>query len=150
MKTYFAKYLPVEGEIKEGLPKYFIVKRDSLNPLWDKYINWLNKTYRVRWSGRGYAYYGFDRSAGDNGTDAFDSIHRFKNNPTLLTLEEWDSIVNPKEEFILPEKWCIAITPENQEVLNNWRINIKKYSTSPCKYSYITEDGCENSGIIGK
>lgn len=31
------------------LPKYFVIKRDASNPLWQKYINWLNETYETKW-----------------------------------------------------------------------------------------------------
>jgi len=29
------------------LPLYFAIRRDSSNPLWRKYINWLNATYNI-------------------------------------------------------------------------------------------------------
>ena len=79
------------------LPKYFVVKRDDANPLWRKYIDWLNKTYLVDWPGFSLNYYGYDGSIIHKGTNAHDNIERFENSPTLLTLDEWDAIVNPKE-----------------------------------------------------
>lgn len=87
------------------LPKYFIVKRDASNLLWQKYIDWLNKTYGSDWSGNTLDYYyGHDGSKGHGGTDGWPIPNRFKNNPTILTLEQWNEIVNG---FKLPEIWAI-------------------------------------------
>ena len=98
--------------VKKELPKYFVIKRDNSNPLWDKYIQWLNSKYNTNWQGNTWSYYGFD------GTNiCWHNVNSFKNNPTLLTLEEWDSIVNLKEEFVLPEKWCIRPTKEQENTV---------------------------------
>lgn len=44
----------------------------------------------INYGNNGYRYYGYD---GDNvylrGTNAYNSISDFKNNPVLLTLKEW-------------------------------------------------------------
>ena len=81
--------------MEKKLPKYFVIKKDETNPLWKKYITWLNKTYNTYW-GSLFEYYGFDGSKCCGGTNAVDNIKYFENNPTLLTLEQWDEIVNPK------------------------------------------------------
>lgn len=80
----------------DKLPKYFVVKQNRNNPLWQKYINWLNKTYRAANVGNSYEYYGYENGERQGGTNCYDEISDFKNNPTLLTLKEWDSIVNSK------------------------------------------------------
>ena len=81
------------------LPKYFVVKRDEANPLWEKYIQWLNTTYKVDWGPYNFLYWGYDGNSNryGNGTRVGYSIEDFHNFPTLLTLDEWDAIVNPKE-----------------------------------------------------
>ncbi len=80
------------------LPKYFVVKQDLDNPLCNKYIDWLNKTYGVNWTGGAQGcYYGFDGGSEFEGTNCYASPNCFQNSPTLLTLEQWDAIVNPKE-----------------------------------------------------
>lgn len=87
------------------LPKYFIVKRDASNPLWQKYIDWLNKTYGSNWVGdTPDSYYGYDGNEDFGGTEIWPIPNRFENNPTVLTLEQWDEIVNG---FKLPEIWAI-------------------------------------------
>ena len=50
-----------------------------------------------------------------------------------------------EEEFVLPEKWCIEVTDENRDILNNYRINIKKYSITPITYKYMYKDGSGDS-----
>ena len=88
----------------EKLPESFAIKRDADNPLWQKYINWLypdnpdNKFF-----GQSQCFYGFDGI----GAICFKSIESL--DPIILTLEQWDSIVNP---FVLPEKWCLKRTKE--------------------------------------
>ena len=84
--------------MEKKLPAYFVIKRDSDNPLWGKYIKWLNKIYGINWVGDAisYIYYGYDGTGPFGGTNCWSSLEEFENNPTLLTLEEWDEIVNPK------------------------------------------------------
>lgn len=38
-------------------------------------------------------------------------------------------------------KWYLKIDDENREEVNNWRINIIKYSITPCTYPYINWNG---------
>lgn len=94
------------------LPESFGIMRDAENPLWDKYIAWLQKKLDVKWNGESPEYYGISihwlkgkKSPGCDITD-FD---------TILTLEQWDSIVNgwqPKNaeeiEVIENYKWIKA------------------------------------------
>ena len=92
------------------LPKYFAIKRDANNPLWNKYIKWLNKKYNRNLSGDAQVYYGF---GGENKYDSnfySSSFSYFPNPVTEITLEQWDNIVNKKNEFLLYEKWCVKST----------------------------------------
>ena len=86
------------------LPLYFVIEQDKKNPLWEKYIAWLNKKYDSSWEGDWYTYYGRHNITGHDVTNAYDSIDSFDNNPTIITLEEWDECVNG---FILPKKWYV-------------------------------------------
>ena len=114
------------------LPKYFIVKRDASNPLWKKYIDWLNKTYGSDWTGNTLEYYyGYDGSRGYGGTDVWPDISRFKNNPTILTLEQWDEIVNG---FKLPEIW--AIKQSISEEACEWFSKFKATRSAKIEGSY--------------
>lgn len=88
----FNKYV-LNQEMKE-LPKYFVIKSDLNNPLWSKYIEWLNNTYNNAWFGETFEYYGCDGNIKYNGVNGFDKLAYFENNPTLITLEQWDSIIN--------------------------------------------------------
>lgn len=79
------------------LPKYFVIKCDQKNPLWGKYIEWLNKTYGAQWEGNSECFYGYDGNKSDSGTTYWSNVHSFSNSPTVLTLEEWNEIVNGKD-----------------------------------------------------
>jgi len=103
MKKYNEELIKKEETMKKELPKYFVIKQDNNNPLWDKYIQWLNTTYKTRYDGMINNFYGFDGNFRFNGTDCWDEICSFKNNPTLLTLEEWDSIVNNSKQDNMKE-----------------------------------------------
>lgn len=77
------------------LPESFGIMRDADNPLWEKFIAWLRKMNNNEYQPHGKSnwYYGvIDGSYSCNTEDA----SKFK---TILTLEQWDSIVNPKTEF---------------------------------------------------
>ena len=111
------------------LPKYFIVKRDASNPLWQKYINWLNETYESNWAGdTPDTYYGYD---GFSGTDVWQTISKFENNPTILTLEQWDEIVNG---FKLPKIW--AIKQSISEEACEWFSKFKATRSAKIEGSY--------------
>lgn len=82
------------------LPDYFVIRREAENPLWNKYIAWMDNTYGVNWYGGAPYYYGYN---GYNRV-AVSASHFVSPYPTVITLEQWDEIVNG---FVLPEKWCI-------------------------------------------
>lgn len=110
------------------LPKYFVIKKDKSNPLWEKYINWLNKTYikfeQQYWNGKILDYYGYDGiESYKGGTNCWNCIDSLNNNPILITLEEWNECVNG---FVLPEKWYVQVNKDNQKILSEWRgVNLK-------------------------
>ena len=79
--------------MKKELPKYFVIKQDSENPLWTKYIKWLNERYNVNFDWT-CGYYWYDWSKDYNWANHHWNISSFQNNPTEITLEEWNEIVN--------------------------------------------------------
>jgi len=92
------------------LPKYFVIKRDADNPLWQRYIDWLKYRYGSRWDGTLNDYYGFDGNmVYDSGVGCCSEIRLFPNNPTIITLEQWNEAVNG-----FPEKWCMEIKDREQ------------------------------------
>jgi len=78
--------------------KYYAIKRDLSNPLWRQYIKWLNDTHGSRWGGSTFKYYGYDGNIKLNGTDAHNSLEQFDNNTKLITLEDWNKVVNKTEQ----------------------------------------------------
>ena len=51
------------------------------------------------WNGNCEDYYGFDGSSGHGGTNGWDHIENFKNNPTLLTIEQFVELTSKKENM---------------------------------------------------
>jgi hypothetical protein len=85
-----------QSELTE-LPKYWVVKRDSNNPDWRKVIDYLNNI-NSGWNGEYESYYGFDGSPFHSGTNGWDRIESFANNPTLLTIEQFVKLTSKKQE----------------------------------------------------
>ena len=82
----------------EWLPKYFIIEKDIDNPLWIKYIEWINKKYNLclKWDWKWYYWYDWST---ESWIDFWDNVSKFENNPTLITLEQWYNIVSKSEEI---------------------------------------------------
>jgi hypothetical protein len=116
-------YLVQEGVMSE----YFAIKRVASNPLWEKYIEWLNKTYtaHIKGNASNYPYYGF---GGENIKDTdlyYAELTDFKNIPIEFTLEQWDQIINKSvEEFKLQEIWFIQLTEDNYDIVKNWHKSV--------------------------
>jgi len=91
------KRLAAEQSELTELPKYWVVKRDSNNPDWRKVIDYLNNI-NSGWNGEYVIYYGFDGSPGHGGTNGWNHIESFANNPTLLTIEQFVKLTSKKQE----------------------------------------------------
>ena len=110
---------------KNSLPKYWVVQCNTSNPNWRKVIDYLKNVHGKRWEGVcETAYYGYDGGKGWYGTNTFNYISLFENNPTLLTIEQF---VEMTEGFVLPEKWCIKRDKENDKIVTDF---INNYSES--------------------
>lgn len=47
-----------------------------------------------------------------------------------------------KDIHVFPENnWHLEINDYNRDIVNNWRINIMKFSNEPCGYQYINYNG---------
>jgi len=89
----------IETQEKEPieLPKQFVIQRDESNYLWNKYIFWLNEQTGFSFDGSDNYYgYGYPTRVSSH----YARIEHFDENPTILTLQEWDEIVNDKKEPI--------------------------------------------------
>lgn len=54
-----------------------------------------------------------------------------------------------KEEYVFPEdNWYLEFTEEQRPIVDNWRINIIKYSNSPCPGNYINWGGVAGVGWV--
>jgi hypothetical protein len=97
--------------------------------LWDKYINWLNEKYKSGLDGDEveFPYYGLDKR-GD--LDIHSSSLAFD---TILSLEEWDEIVNSKQINEKVMEKTHSITRSQLEEIHNvacraWKETIVKYA----------------------
>lgn len=57
-----------------------------------------------------------------------------------------------KEEYVFPHNnWYLKFEECDRELVDNWRINIIKYSDKPCPSNYINYAGSEGSrgGFLG-
>lgn len=116
--------------VQEGkMPEYFAIKKVADNPLWQKYIDWLNTAYEKELEGCNDYYYGYDGISGSKEIACYRYIILFNNNPVELTLEQWDKIINKtmEEEFKLQKVWFIELTEENAELVEKWHRKISKF-----------------------
>jgi len=101
----------------KNLPEEFCIKH-AINPLWGKFINWLNKYYFAHYNGMLPAnYYGIRKH--ENGKIiAYNNCDEFA---TIITLEEWDGAINSLCRTV-PTKWCISrsLSPSENEAVTNW------------------------------
>ncbi len=141
----FKKYVLKEQE--KILPQYFVIKREENNPLWDKYISWLNKTYNQNYYGTRNAYYGFDNNDywHSNGTNFHNCIKEFKNNPELITLEFWNECINQqtqnKTEIKMTQKLTVKVTEVlkiHEIACSDWKSKIAGYLSRVDKDQNIT------------
>lgn len=75
------------------LPTYYVIERDASDPRWQKYIEWLNSQIdgiRMRFDGDSQAYYWYNGSEYYWWFRCFNHIWKFENNPTLITLDDWE------------------------------------------------------------
>lgn len=82
---------------KNRLPEYWVVQNDGTQLFKDIVLKYLNNKYETDWYGLSN-FYGYDGNLLYRGTNARNSIKSFKNNPTLLTLEEFIELSKEKEE----------------------------------------------------
>ncbi len=107
------------------LDRYRVVKKDESDPLWSLFWSWYTKQCWKDESRKAiYEYYGYDdRKKYTNWFDFFDDLEEFRNNPTLITLQERDRCVNKKPTY---DDYCDWVHEELEK------------SQTP-KYSYQTQ-----------
>lgn len=81
-----------DTKVKE-LPKYWVVKRDESNPLWEEFKEWfINRggSNPDDWDFSGYDANEINRSGLENAS----KVELFRNSPELITLEYWNECIN--------------------------------------------------------
>lgn len=54
-----------------------------------------------------------------------------------------------KEEYVLPENWCIKVTNENRDIINNWKLSINPGSNNLFEYLSIEYVSNIGRGLTG-
>lgn len=107
-------------EKKLGMPTSFGIKCDESNILWRQYIKWLNLKSGENYGGNRDAYYGVTK---DGLYDYTTSTHRFD---LIITLEEWDELVNGKQNKITVTKE--QLKEIHDVACDSWKSKIEKYT----------------------
>lgn len=86
---------------KDQLPfKYFVVKNDNTQDFND-YINWLNNEFKIKWGGYDSDnYYGYDGNSKHNGTNSFNILEKFQNNPKVFTAKEFMDMLRQETKIV--------------------------------------------------
>jgi hypothetical protein len=58
--------------------------------------------------------------------------------------------MNYTEETFPYNNWYMQFTEEERSVVDNWRINIVKYSINPCPGNYINWGGAAGGDVEGR
>lgn len=101
------------------LPKYWVVENHP------EVLEYLIKTYdfpyEPEWNH--YTYIGYTGCGNNNGAQGTIDLCMFKNNPTVLTIQEFIELSKEVEdEFVLPDKWLVRPLNNYQvQVLTKWR-----------------------------
>lgn len=117
----------IEKHLVKELPKSFACTNTN-QELWDKYIEWLNKEHNGGFAGHSKAcpYYGISINGEVNN---FTSKHCFD---TILSIEEWDEIVNGTETKTEKTMKNYEITRQELKKIhdvacNSWKNTIEIY-----------------------
>ena len=116
----------IEKHLVKELPKSFGCTNTN-QKLWDKYISWLNKEHNGGFNGSQFKYYGIERNGCKyccNSKDLYD---------TILSLEEWDEIVNGTETKKGETMKNYTITREQLKKIHDvacfdWKEKITEYA----------------------
>jgi len=101
----------------KNLPEEFCIKY-TVNPLWRKFINWLNKEYNTGYDGFLQTnYYGITKTISGK-IIGYNHGNQFA---IVITLEQWNNTLNSLSH-ILPNRWCISrdLTPTQNEAVTDW------------------------------
>jgi hypothetical protein len=108
-----------------ALPQYWVVENDGSRLFQEEVMQYLNLLACAPcWVYETWKYAGCDGNSNMAGTNCYDNLDRFSNNPTLLTIGEFIRLKNTVvEHFVLPENWYVTITEENKADVKEWYIN---------------------------
>jgi len=131
------------------LPEYFVIFRNANNPLWNKYIEWLNEKYNRTLRGDAQAYYGYGGKNLYNWDLCQYSLSDYCYLVTVITLEQWDNIVNKKDmnKEIIGYK---LVKPEYREAVLRI-LNAPGWSNFPMLDSVrssLSIEGLKKAGVL--
>jgi hypothetical protein len=80
---------------KLWFPKYWVIKKTDDKRI-DDFIDWFNKYYSASWCGD-YTYCWYEWTSGCGWTNFHNYIDGFENNPTIITLDQWEKRTKQKK-----------------------------------------------------
>lgn len=88
-------------------PTYWVVEKDTSNPLWEVFLKWHNIQAWWKSVNTICIYYWYDWSEGWNWYHFGSKIEDFENSPTLITLEQWNNWFNATHMKKIYKTWDI-------------------------------------------
>jgi len=133
-------------------PKYWVIEEKD-DPRRYLFKSWFSEYYDVSWW-IGHVYYWYEWTDGYGWTNCHEYIERFKNNPTLITLdqrEEWALVdeqetTTEHEKLGFPQYWVIEKTDDKRRDLFHFWFNEFYDVTwwySHSYYWYEWTNGCD-------
>lgn len=102
------------------LPKYFAIAFKE-SPLWEKYVKWINEKYNEDWEESNASWNEWEKLWFDEDwCDFHYEMSTFSDWTKLITLEEWDSIVNWTHKTASKN-----LTYETQYLRSDWTLFTK-------------------------
>lgn len=89
------------------LPKYYVIARDSDDTRWIQCVDWVNAHQPGSEWCYDWNYIWYDGSARYNWYDRWDDIRWLKNNPTIITLDDWEEATQEKPK---PKRYTYTTT----------------------------------------
>ncbi len=126
--------------IKNNLPKYWLVMNDGSQIFKDTVIQYLTDTYGETWNGDALYYYGYSGNNLYKGTCVCSNSNIPRNNPTLLTINEFIELSKPilnMIDFKLKDTKLPVIPVGTIYKCRSFGSNVYKSFTTECIfYSY--------------
>jgi len=137
----------------KNLPEHYTIKREENNPLWDKYIDWINDKVGWKYFDGTAKYYGHVGSLCSAGFDYHNDNEFSTITPELITLEYWAECVEEKKiigyRLVKPEYARAVCAIEGYRGMGESIRNGNLIEMYPAHGSYNLVDAFEKLKLAG-